>query len=471
MTWTVDDDGPGLRSIQQAINNANDGDTILVLSGIYNEHIVVDKSLLIVGDSQENTTIDGSDAGTVITIAASNVMIRGFTIQNAPVGIILEDRKEGNTLRENTVKFTANYGIYGDRCGKTVIANNNISFNSRDGIFLYASEPCVLENNFIVSNGKDGMRIRYSSNNTITGNTVSGNDNGVFIYSDEDPLRPSRLAKSNIIGNNHVLNNSCGINIGHFATDLTLAKNEVCDNYIAFNNVGLNISGSNGNVICHNNFVNNSKQLSLYQSFNNTWDKGYYDGGNYWSDHNNADQNWGAHQNETGSDGIIDSPYPILENPGEEDKYPFKHENEWLALPIVNAISPSNKTYRSYNVPLLLNTSKPAQMSYSLDHQANVTIDRNLIITDLPIGLHSIIVYTNDTLGNEASSETLFTITFFADLNLDGTVNIIDVSFVAHCYACNPKSERWNPEADLDNNKVVNILDIAIVAKEYGRKI
>lgn len=53
-TWYVDDvpgSGPGnppedFISIQDAIDNASDGDTIFVYSGIYHENIIVDKSIL-----------------------------------------------------------------------------------------------------------------------------------------------------------------------------------------------------------------------------------------------------------------------------------------------------------------------------------------------------------------------------------------------------------------------------------------
>ncbi len=72
------------------------------------------------------------------------------------------------------------HGIYGDRCGRSVIAHNNVSFNGWHGVFLYGNEsgPCVLDSNVILDNGVDGVFIRYSNNNTITGNpTGIGNHN------------------------------------------------------------------------------------------------------------------------------------------------------------------------------------------------------------------------------------------------------------------------------------------------------
>jgi parallel beta-helix repeat protein len=470
-TWTVDDDGPGLRSIQDAIYIASDGDTIMVLAGTYYEHLIISKRLSIIGENQNSTIIDGGDSGTVASITSNGITIKGFTIQHGDVGTEIADKKEGNILLENNIVFNRFWGIYGDRCGENVIANNNVSFNGWDGMYLYASEPCLLVSNVILSHPRAGVFIRYSSNNTVVGNLVSNNTIGIYVYSDTDPLRASALAKNNVFTNNHVLNNSYGIEIEHLAVDMTPAKNEVHDNLIAYNGLGLSMFGSNGNSIYHNNFVNNSDQVSIYDSSNNTWDAGYYSGGNYWSDHNSTDLNWGPGQNETGSDGVVDTPYLASANPGEKDKYPFIHTDGWLASPELTIVSPSNKTYRSNTLLLVLTMNKPAQLSYSLDNQTELTVDRNLNLTDLSIGAHSVTVHANDTEGNKTSSEVQFTITFLGDINLDGAVNIIDISIVAYSFGSTPDSERWNSIVDLDNNGRVNILDISIVAKEYGRRM
>jgi nitrous oxidase accessory protein NosD len=53
----------------------------------------------------------------------------------------------------------------------------------------------------------------------------------------------------------------------------------------------------------------------------NTWDDGYPSGGNYWSNYTGIDEYSGPSQNETGSDGIGDTPYVIDEN--NTDRYPL----------------------------------------------------------------------------------------------------------------------------------------------------
>jgi len=490
-TWTVDDDGSAdYPTIRQAIDRAADGDTILVFSGTYHENFVVYKSLSIIGEDRSSTIIDGDGSESVVTLAASNITVKNFTIQNSDkgmvitsnendvadniflnnlCGVLLDSSCEGNKVFQNNIILSVAFGIYGDRCGRNVIADNNISFCGWYGVFLYASEPCILDGNRIFSNDDVGVCIRYSDNNTMTGNVIFDNGHGIYVYSDEDPIRPSGVSKFNIIEDNIVLNNSCGIKVGHFGLNKEFAENKIRDNFVAYNNIGLNVSGSNGNSIYNNNFVDNSEQAFISESSNNTWDDGYYAGGNYWSDHNKTDMYWGHYQNETGSDGIIDFPYKVSANPAEEDRYPFLHENQWLMVPELSVVSPSNGTYRFDALPLIFATNKPAWVSYSLDNQPNVTVVRMLI--NLSIGVHNITVYASDVLGNNVSSKAIFTITFLGDLSLDGTVNIIDVAIVAYSFGYGIGGEKWNPDADLNNDNEINIIDIAKVAMEFGNTI
>ena len=56
-----------------------------------------------------------------------------------------------------------------------------------------------------------------------------------------------------------------------------------------------------------------------------------------------------------------------------------------------------------------------------------------------------------------------------ADLNKDGTVNIIDIFIVAKAFGSYKGHPRYSEIADLDKNGVINIMDIFGVAKDYGK--
>ena len=77
-------------------------------------------------------------------------------------------------------------------------------------------------------------------------------------------------------------------------------------------------------------------------------------------------------------------------------------------LPIVNFVSPQNQTYNASSVSLVFTVNKPVSwMGYSLDGQDNVTVTGNVTLNDLSNGSHYITVYSNDTFGNMAASETI----------------------------------------------------------------
>ena len=80
----VGGNGPGnFSKIQDAINNASDGDTIFVYSGTYDEIIIVNKSVDLIGQNKSDTIIKGIGSGDVVHIYVSWVTIKNFKINNS----------------------------------------------------------------------------------------------------------------------------------------------------------------------------------------------------------------------------------------------------------------------------------------------------------------------------------------------------------------------------------------------------
>jgi nitrous oxidase accessory protein NosD len=106
-------------TIQQAIQNARDGDTILVLPGSYPGGILVDKGVII--ESQGGpavTTIRGTpEQSTLRVLKAVGAVVRGFTISNGRAGVSLGDVTRFCMEQNEIVR---NFGPGIEIAGKTV---------------------------------------------------------------------------------------------------------------------------------------------------------------------------------------------------------------------------------------------------------------------------------------------------------------------------------------------------------------
>jgi parallel beta-helix repeat protein len=126
-------------TIQDAIDNAINGDTVYVYTGTYYEHnIIVDKKINLIGEDKNSTIIDVQGNYKGIQIYADEVVFTGFTLKN------------------NTYKFDYWYNSLLE-INKTsnVIINDNIFINSHNtekpinicGMCILESTNCTLRYN------------------------------------------------------------------------------------------------------------------------------------------------------------------------------------------------------------------------------------------------------------------------------------------------------------------------------------
>jgi parallel beta-helix repeat protein len=279
-------------SIQQAINEAENRSTIYVPPGVYHEQVVINKTISLIGENVSTTIIDGGNAGTVVRIAANNVSIRGFTVQNSGWGWY-------------------NNGIYVCHTDNCEIKNNFL-FHNCHNIRLNCSRNSRVLENTIEGTGY-GIRLISSFNCTAIGNNVSDCIGGVHLQN----------ATSCVVKRNHFTQNSQGVRLYS-----PCAYNKIMANTVYNNTYDGMIEAMPGNTtflnnfFFHNNFLDN-KYPFIYKVSGNVWDDGYPSGGNYWSKYNCTDFFSGRSQNETGSDGIGDTPYAV--NNFEADRYPLTH--------------------------------------------------------------------------------------------------------------------------------------------------
>jgi hypothetical protein len=129
-------------TIQDAINNVASGDAILVREGTYQENIVVNKTVTLLGQDLCSTFIDGGGEGDVISAEASDVLISGFTIAGSGVddsGVTLNDCNntvlQGNNIENDSI------GISFNHCSQSFVINNNLMNNTSNILVVNSTMP------------------------------------------------------------------------------------------------------------------------------------------------------------------------------------------------------------------------------------------------------------------------------------------------------------------------------------------
>lgn len=260
-TWYVDDDaekgGNGslvhpFNRIQDAIDASQHGETIRVFEGIYEERVIVNRSVSLIGNGSEVTTINANGMdGVVVTITADNVSMSGFLITGIwaeqTIGgiLVISDNNQifdnncsykhygirvsdgSDNAISNNICYMNGIGIRFDRSSNSTIINTTCLSNdvniqiasSKDcvtkhnvcddsvfsGIELYDSENCSITNTICSnSGGNGGISFSRSSNITLTNNTIFGNGNGIYLRDN---------SKFNTAHSNNICNNrNYGIN-------------------------------------------------------------------------------------------------------------------------------------------------------------------------------------------------------------------------------------------------------------------
>ena len=170
-------------TIQDAINDANDGNIIVVHNGTYMENVVVNKSVTLINGSKP--LVDGM-GGTAFNITADNVSIVGFNITNSTYGVYC-DGYSGFYIANNT--FTWNfYSVYANNSNlyEFVIFNNTILNATWQGISLHNSTFGHVINNtfnqsyygymgdYSIINAPGGIMLYNCNYTDVFNNTVNG---------------------------------------------------------------------------------------------------------------------------------------------------------------------------------------------------------------------------------------------------------------------------------------------------------
>jgi len=268
--------GPGnYSSIQDAIDNASDEDTIFVYKGCYesDDNIKINKTIRLIGEDKEDTVIYRN----LIDIVVSNVYISGFTLLNGS-DITIQSTSSiisnNNKIHDNI--FKSNESLYG--MGGISIYNSSNNIVSNNSFFNCG----ILMDVFDVSCQAD------SKNNSIYNNTVDDKPLVYFEYdSDEIIYNAGQIilyhCKNITINSLEISYTSIGIQLID-CDNCHILRCELTNNLLggmAFNNVsnssisgniikngalGTTLVNSRNNSILNNSFENKEINIFLYYS-------------------------------------------------------------------------------------------------------------------------------------------------------------------------------------------------------------
>ncbi|MCL4321604.1 MAG: nitrous oxide reductase family maturation protein NosD [Deltaproteobacteria bacterium] len=323
-------------SIQNAVNSANNGNTIIVSNGEYSGNIYINKPLTLIG--KNSPVINALLKGSGITVDAKNVTVKGFKIINTgnnlakmDAGILLRQKARFAVIENNYVINSNSNGIYVDGAFFTTVKNNfitssrKIQYGNRGyGIYLWNAQYGVFEENlikyfvggfYVVSSPNSyllknaiihnyyGTHYMFSNHDIVAGNFVKDTVDGLALMYSRHILAVLNTVVNakhkgflfnqsyyDTIVSNVVIKSGKGMDL------YNTVHCKIIHNLVINNKIGMHIwGGSFPNIVYNNSFINNIFQIKFLAHSDVYWD--YKGKGNYWSDYNG----FSMKKNNTGS--------------------------------------------------------------------------------------------------------------------------------------------------------------------------
>jgi nitrous oxidase accessory protein len=295
-------------SLQQRIDAAAPEDIVIVEGGVYQEHIVIDKPISLVGRGWP--ILDGGGEGDVLTIAADDVVVTGFEVRHSgrsvsqePAAIKIKDadrvkvnlnriRKshfgihvtgsEASTISDNDIEVGD--GIPRERRGHAIYlwevrnstVHRNVVTDAADGIHLeFAHKNLIVENT--VRDSRYALHLMYANENSLVENVLTDNLSGaVLMFSHGLIVKDNEMSSNRegatgagmllkdtdniFVEGNRILRNKFGMTI-EGAPQSAGATAIFRGNLLALNDVGVGISSNSPITFVENSMIDNIVQI------------------------------------------------------------------------------------------------------------------------------------------------------------------------------------------------------------------
>jgi hypothetical protein len=202
---------------------------ILIKNGTYHENITLRNGVNLVGESRDNTIIDGEGNSVAVYFSSTNSDVRNMTVKNANNDFIIDKNSKAHiencgirdagimgievkkasvrkafqfTLRNSAISGSHKYGAYISR-RRIEMTNNHIHENAEEGIDLHEGVKGDIAGNIIEGNGESGIEaILAGTDLAIRGNDIKNNTKqGIAVQAYSSQKGSVLIRRNTIIGN------------------------------------------------------------------------------------------------------------------------------------------------------------------------------------------------------------------------------------------------------------------------------
>jgi parallel beta-helix repeat protein len=262
-------------TVSEAIEAAKPGDRILVRPGLYEESLVVEKPLEIIGDgpvedivirarddhvlafrasigraANLSLRVTASDKNLGVTILQGRLDLEGCDISSRAGSCVYITAGADPRLRRNKIHDARDSGVWVGENGLGTLEDNEITGNGLVGVANQTGGNPVLRRNQIRGNKEGGVYVHENGLGTLEDNEISGNDDaGVVIWTGGNPVLRHNEIRQNKYSGVFVYEGGLG----------SLEDNEISGN----NYSGLEITGG-GSPTVRGNRINSNAHHGVY---------------------------------------------------------------------------------------------------------------------------------------------------------------------------------------------------------------
>jgi nitrous oxidase accessory protein NosD len=160
--WIVSQQGQGdYRTIREAIRNAKEGDRIFIRPGLYQESLMIDKTLEIIGDGELEEIIIESEDSNCLRMQTESALVRGLTLSELGRHYTVDISQGQLILEDCNITANSNYSVVaiGGPTANPVIRRCHIYQGKWNGIWVSNNARGTVEDCDIFENGSSGVGI------------------------------------------------------------------------------------------------------------------------------------------------------------------------------------------------------------------------------------------------------------------------------------------------------------------------